>query len=243
VDVAFEPIRVRRTQLRDIAYDHIKEMIVSNRLAPGTLVTIDELVGRLAVSRTPVREALLRLQSEHLVDILPQRAVRVTEITPDEVRELFAVRELLECAAVEHASQAIPVAALDALDEQIVAAERQAETGDCGLYVRSDLELHNLILLHSGNGLLAELLTVIHDRAKRVRIFSGVYHHGEYLAVVTAEHRALVDALRRRDAATARDVLTDHLRRSTQRILAQIGSRRTGDSRTTSGRRAGSPAG
>jgi DNA-binding GntR family transcriptional regulator len=236
-------MRVRTTQLRDIAYDHIKEMIVSNRLAPGTLVKIDELVGRLAVSRTPIREALLRLQSEHLVDILPQRAVRVTEITPTEVRELFALRELLECAAVEHASQTIPAAALDALDEQIVAAEREAETGDCGLYVRSDLELHNLILLHSGNSLLAELLTVIHDRAKRVRIFSGVYHHGEYLAVVTAEHRSLVDALRRRDGSTARDVLADHLRRSTQRILAQLGSQRIGDGRTASGRRAASATG
>jgi DNA-binding GntR family transcriptional regulator len=216
----------RGSQLRDIAYDHVKELIVSNRLPPGTLLTIDDLVRRLAVSRTPVREALLRLQSEHLVEILPQRAVRVTEIRPDDVRELFAMRELLECAAVEHASQTIPAHLLDALDAEIVAAEAEVQAGQYELYVRVDLELHSLIRQHSGNGLLSELLALIHDRARRVRIFSGVYHEDDYVRVVTAEHRALVDAFRRGDGAAVRRLLSDHLRRAAERILTQIEAQR-----------------
>jgi DNA-binding GntR family transcriptional regulator len=216
------PIPITGSRLRHAAYNHIRDLIVSNQLPPGRLLTIDDLVRQLGVGRTPVREALLRLQSEHLVEILPQRAIRVAEITPIEVRELFAVRELLEGAAVEHASQVIPAALLDALDAQIATAGHQLAAGQHELYARSDLDLHTQIRLHAGNSMLTTLLELIHDRAHRIRLFAGFYSAHPAAAEVIAEHHGIVDALRRREATTARHRLAEHLRKSTNRILDQL---------------------
>jgi DNA-binding GntR family transcriptional regulator len=216
---------IPKSRLRDVAYEQIKQMIVSNRIAPGTFLSIDDFVQRLAISRTPIREALLRLQSEQLVEILPQRAVRVKEITETEVRELFSVRELLECAAVEQASQTIPIGLLDDLDVQVLAAEDRLRAREFDAYVDTDLKLHNMINQYSGNALLTELLGLILDRAKRIQVFSGI-DPGEYYArAVTLEHRAVIDALRRRDAEAARRLLSRHLHNAMQRVANQLKAR------------------
>ncbi len=229
----FDLAPVQSSRLGEIAYWKIKQMIVSNRLAPGTLLSIDDFVQWLTISRTPVREALLRLQSEHLVEILPQRAIRVTDITQAEVRDVFVVRELLECAAVEHASQTIPVDLLSELDAQMVSAESQLKAEKSGPFVETDLILHNLINRYSGNTLVTELLTLILDRAKRIQVFSGTESGEENAKAVTAEHRAIIDALRRREGDAARRLLAQHLRNAAQRILNQVRSHDAAGHRTS----------
>lgn len=218
-----------RSHLRDVVYEQVKSLIIANQLLPGTLLSINDLVERLGVSRTPIREALVRLQSESLVDILPQRAIRIAGIAPEQVRESFAVRELLECAAVENASQTVPIELLNILDQRMVEAERLVASREFDQFLGVDLDLHSLICTYSGNGLLSEMLRAILERTKRIQAFSSKDPGEEYARVVTAEHRALVDALRRRDANCARSLITSHLQNAVRRIEAQISVRNSAE--------------
>ncbi|MFI1565701.1 GntR family transcriptional regulator [Streptomyces sp. NPDC020490] len=147
-----EAIRpVRRTLLRDRAYEVIRDAIVAGEIEPGTVVRDADLAERLGLSRAPVREAFSRLVDEGLLESKPQSYTRVTPVVAAEVRDAAAVvgamHELVARVAVPRLSAA-DVAAMRAANERFAAA---VGSGDVDAAVRADDDLHDVLVRVAGN--------------------------------------------------------------------------------------------
>jgi len=203
------PERVTRTRgkTRPQVYGALRDAIVSVKFAPGRQLSENELAEWLGVSRTPVREALVRLSDERLVEIVPQLGTFVSRISVEAVADAQFVREALECAAVRLA--AVRSTREDvALLKAIVA--RQAQVSDFDHWYVLDDELHAALFALSGHGSAWTLAERAEAHLNRVRRLS--LPQPRYVAEMVAEHRLVVRAVERGDADAAEEALRHHLR-------------------------------
>jgi DNA-binding GntR family transcriptional regulator len=198
------------SSVRAQAYAILREAIVSLRLPPGHPISENELAAELGVSRTPVREAIIRLAGEGLVEVYPQRGSVVSRISVREVREAQFVREALERAALPDAAERLAGAGTDRLDA-IIAEQREAgAAGDAARFVAADEALHRTLTEIAGHHQVWNVVHAAKGHLDRVRWLSlpAPAEVGELIA----QHAAIVDALARGDLATADARLTTHLR-------------------------------
>jgi len=189
-------------------YAALRAEITALRLAPGTQLQEVALGQRYGVSRTPVREALQQLLRDGLVERFG-RFYRVIRLTETEVRELCELREALECMAVALAVERDPgcTEALDALiAEQVAAVAHEDWDG----FNELDGAFHLRIARGAGNAALLRQLELLHDRASLVRGMEQRRPH--WAESAPAEHRRIVDAMRRRDTAIAAAEMRYHIR-------------------------------
>ena len=191
-------------------YRALRDAIIAAEIAPGQRISENELAERLAVSRTPVREALIRLREERFVQIVPQLGTFVTRISAAAVEDAQFIRESLECAAVR-------IAAVRAEDGDIAALEglvqRQAEVSEHGDHARFavlDDEFHAALCELAGRPVAWEVAQRVKGHLNRVRRLS--LPQPDYLTEMVAEHRLVLDALRKRDPDAAETTLRHHLR-------------------------------
>lgn len=194
----------------DQVYVALREGIVTAELAPGRKLSENELAERLGVSRTPVREALIRLRDERLVAIVPQLGTFVTLISEDGVADAAFVREALECAAARLAAHRATADGLTDLQANLHAQERAHEDGDADAFDRLDDELHHRIAELSGHEIAWALARRANGHLDRVRRLS--LPEPGYLAEMISEHRGLIAAIADGDADTAEDRMRHHLR-------------------------------
>lgn len=197
-----------RGKTRPQVYGALRDAIISARFAPGRQLSENELAEWLGVSRTPVREALVRLQDDRLVEIVPQLGTFVTRISMSAVADAQFVREALECAAVRLAAERASREDVAAL-QGIIA--RQAEVkDDFGRWYLLDDELHASICALSGHEIAWTLVQRADAHLNRVRRLS--LPQPRYLQEMVAEHRLVVRAIERGDADAAEEALRHHLR-------------------------------
>ena len=207
------PIRLAsRTgaRARDQVYAALREAIVTAELEPGRQLSENELAGRLGVSRTPVREALVRLRDDRLVEIVPQLGTFVARISDQAVGDAQFVRESLECAAIRIA--AVRAQPADVLDLQAILSrqERARDARDFdGFYVLDD-ELHAALCELSGHGVAWRLAGRANGHLNRVRRLS--LPEPDYLAEMVVEHGEVVAAVQAGDPDAAETTLRHHLR-------------------------------
>ncbi len=191
------------------AYALLRDAIVAAELEPGQRLSENELAARLGVSRTPVREALLRLSDDGLVVVVPQLGSFVTRIHLRAVEDAHFVRESLECAAVRLAAEratAADVAALDAL----LAGQRDAGArGSFDAFYALDDAFHSALCDISGHGGAWEVSQRVNHHLNRVRRLSLPEPH--YLPEMIDDHAGVVAAVRGHDPAAAEDALRAHL--------------------------------
>lgn len=214
--VGLEPIET--SSLKDQAYARIKSLILSGGFCEREPLPIDQLSVQLEISRTPVREALLTLEGEHLVTSIPYKGTYVAELSAKEVQEIYQVREPLEAMAARLASPLIPD---DELAELRALFRGLAQGGLSDGHFESDTRLHGLILDHCGNAVLKELLMGLSDRIHRVRRFSA-RQGSSHLKLSFREHRLLLDALMHRNAAEAERLMAEHIRKAGKRIVGLV---------------------
>ena len=135
---------------RDQVYAALREAIVSAELEPGRRLSENELAEALGVSRTPVREALVRLRDERLVAIVPQLGTFVTLISTDAIADAAFVREALECSAIRLATERASERELEELQANLAAQERAEQSGDTEAFDRLDEALHRTLCELSG---------------------------------------------------------------------------------------------
>lgn len=202
--------------LRDHAYDAIKTAILSLHLKPGEPLVERELATRLGISKTPVRGALVRLEREGLVTMVPFKGAIVARIYKDDIREIFQLREALEGLAARLAApmfseadylegQRIHQAAEQAFQEQ-----RYTECSQVGH------GLHDLILRRADNSRLRLIVKNLDDQLQRFRLVSAAIPGR--LARSSQEHVEILEALHARDAALAERLMKEHL----QGVLADL---------------------
>jgi DNA-binding GntR family transcriptional regulator len=192
------------------AYRALRDAIIATELEPGQRLSENELAERLAVSRTPIREALIRLRDDRFVQIVPQLGTFVTRISTAAVEDAQFIRESLECAAVRLAATRAQDGDLAALAGLV---RRQAEVvghGDYERFAVLDDEFHAALCELAGRPVAWEVAQRVKGHLNRVRRLS--LPQPDYLAEMVAEHRLVVEALRKRDPDAAETTLRHHLR-------------------------------
>jgi GntR family transcriptional regulator, rspAB operon transcriptional repressor len=202
--------RTRGGSARSRVYATLHAEIVSAALPPGRRLSENELALALGVSRTPIREALVRLREDRLVEIVPQFGTFVTRISRRSVEDAHFVREALECAAVRRATALAGEDEIGMLREIVRRQEQTRASQDLDRFYLLDDELHRAFCELSGHELAWTLSQRASYHLNRVRRLSLPLP--TYIAEMIAHHGAVVDAIAARDAEGAEQALRHHLR-------------------------------
>lgn len=203
----------------DAAYQNMRRRILDNVWAPGFQALEGEIALQLGMSRTPVREALIRLANESLVEVIPRRGMRVLPVSPTDMKEIYEILGALESAAAEMLAARKPDdAELQPLVAATRAMEQALERDDLDAWAKADESFHEQLVTMAGNRMLADAVFSYWDRAHRARMFSLRLRPKPVTS--TQEHMALVDRLRQGDAAGAATVNREHRQRANRELLA-----------------------
>ncbi len=217
-----EPIN--QVNIRNEVYERIRRGIIGQQYPPGYRFKLNELEARLGVSRTPIKEALQRLQAEALVEIRPRRGTFVISIDRQEVEDTWEMRRLLEGYAAE-------VAVARATDEDVAelwALMRQLEP----LYSEHDVQdvveqiitldhtFHARFVAIAHNRRLSDLYDTIGHFVQLIRVQS-VFHLSD-LELARSEHHAIMDGLQQRDAPALVAAVDHHITRSIDRLFQRF---------------------
>jgi DNA-binding GntR family transcriptional regulator len=211
------PLAERRSgsTARARVYANLRDAIVRAELAPGRQLSENELAASLGVSRTPVREALVRLRDDRLVEIVPQLGTFVSPISNRAVADAQFIREALECASIRAAAPRVTVEDIELLEHNLAAQERARDSEDFDAFYVLDDQFHQMICDLSGRSVWN-----ITQRAKghlnRIRRLS--LPMPSYLAEMIAEHREIVTRLAEHDPDGAELALRHHL----QMVLREV---------------------
>ena len=215
--------------LADRAYESISDAIASGKHPPGAVLSEHTLARQLETSRTPVREALRRLQHEGVVKQVPRYGTIVCPPDRRKLRELYELREALECYAVESAVHRITPRQLDTLDvlaadcRQLAYELRRSDPpvlhGErLRFFLETDRRFHLLLLSAAGN---REIIQTVHNSRVLTGIF-GTYRQSHTLSVVAntyRHHQRIARAVRRKKPDDARYLLSYHIQQSRRRAL------------------------
>lgn len=191
-------------------YRALRDAIIATDFAPGQRISENELAERLEVSRTPIREALIRLRDERFVQIVPQLGTYVTTISVAAVEDAQFIRESLECAAVRIVAVRADDGDLAALEGLVQRQAEVSEHGDHARFAVLDDEFHAALCELAGRPIAWEVAQRVKGHLNRVRRLS--LPQPNYLAEMVAEHRLVLDALREHDPDKAETALRHHLR-------------------------------
>jgi DNA-binding GntR family transcriptional regulator len=198
------------------AYRHLKTRIMSADLPPGASLNELEIAAALGTSRTPVREAIRKLEQEGLAMRYPNRGAIVTKLSMTDVLEIWQLREILEPAACALAADRIDREALAKLESAFLELRGQEMGPEAyEAFLRADVGLHGLIVDSTGNATLRSVLGMLNERVVQVRVVTSP---ARFQSAV-AEHLAIVAALKARDAQEAMAAMRRHLERARQSLV------------------------
>jgi DNA-binding GntR family transcriptional regulator len=194
----------------------VSDEILSNRLPPGTVLNEVALARSLGVSRGPVREAIGRLASEGLVHVRPRRGAVVASLTREEFLEAYQVREALEVMAIRLAVIRIADEGVAELERLTAEMQEYAERGDIDRFFQANAAFHAAIVDASGNQKLREVYRQVVGQMGRYQMRSLALRGTLRRSI--QEHRAIVRAMRRRDADRSAHLLSEHIRIPQRRL-------------------------
>lgn len=198
----------------------IREAILTGELEPATLYSVSQLAQDLDVSRTPVREALLKLADAGLVKVERNRGFRVVRRDAEHVAEVFELRLLLEVPATGQAARRVEPELLDALDAELDAMQAAAREGDERLFMQHDRTFHDTVLAAGGNRLLGTVVANLRDTI--ITLGASTVPRSRSLEDITAEHTPIRFALAAKDAVAASAAMRSHLVHTRDLLLAQF---------------------
>ncbi len=198
----------------------LKEMIVRGELPPGERLYEVELAKRMGTSRTPVREAMVRLEHERLLQKRPQGGYQVRPLSQKEVQEAVGLREVLESYAAELAASKISAAQLAKLEKNVAQFEKALQRGDRRRLVDLNTVFHDTLYQAAGSDMLFELISNLRDVLFRFR--RALLGDLEAAARSLGDHRKLLAALKKGDPDQARRRCRDHLRRGGRWMMERI---------------------
>lgn len=219
--------RSSRVTLVDRAYREIRRRIVDNEYPPAHQVLEHELAAELGMSRTPVREALIRLENENFVQIIPRHGMRVVPLSLDDLHDMYEVLTALELTAIERLARSEPdVRALVALDHALDEMDAAVKKRDMDAWVEADERFHRMLIDLCGNARLASMAYMVWDQGHRARMTTVRLRPS--LEPSNREHRAVVAALRRGDWQEAVARHAKHRARTSREIIALLEQCRLG---------------
>ncbi|KSV80398.1 hypothetical protein N183_17555 [Sinorhizobium sp. Sb3] len=202
----------------DRAYRTLKRQILDNELPPGTQLLEAEASSLLGMSRTPVREAMIRLQEEGMVEIRPRHGMRVLGISARDVKEMYQVLTGLESiAAYVVASRGVSETEHEAMRKAVLDMDSALEADDLDAWARADERFHTLLVGLSGNQRLIGVVSQFVEQAHRARMLTLRLRPKPTQS--NRDHEALVDAIAAGDAEAARRIHHEHRERAGRIII------------------------
>jgi DNA-binding GntR family transcriptional regulator len=202
-------ISLRRTSLRDQVLRAIRSGLVTGQIVPGVVYSAAALAAELGVSNSPVREAMLALVDEGLMEVVPNRGYRPVTLSAADTAEIIQLRELLEVPAVGLAAQGDISDIYAALENLVGVIEETAAAGDVAGNLDADREFHLVLVGAGGNQRLARLVARLRDQARLYNLRYLAESGG--LRASAAEHRPLLAAVASGDRPLAERLMRAHL--------------------------------
>lgn len=209
-----------RVNITDRVHALLREAIVSGELKAGTLHSVYKLADEYGVSRTPVREAVLRLADTGMVRVERNRGIRIRGVTVEDIREVFELRLIMEVPAASYAAVHGGEKLIVALRAELAVMHDAALADDEARFMKHDRALHDTISAVLGNRRLSSGVAALRD-ATQARGASTV-HRSRGLEEIEQEHLPIVDALAARDPATAAARMEAHIIRTGTLLIRQV---------------------
>lgn len=205
--------------IREGVYRQIRAEILACDLTPGSSIHENVLAERYEVSKSPVRDALLKLEEQGLIDVIPRKGYRVRPVSAIDAKELYEMRLLLERACVRGAIE-------EASDEELRELDRFREDGEgetLGDWVSYNREFHSAVASVAGNARLAKATEDVLDQFDRLT-FMGVANDfaNGYADTFDDEHGAIIDAIQARDKGRASSLVAAHIKSARRRVLSAL---------------------
>ncbi|MBB4683514.1 GntR family transcriptional regulator [Amycolatopsis jiangsuensis] len=196
-------------KLSEQIYRLLRSRIVHGELEPGHRIDLPALIAELGISKTPLREALARLEIDGLVSTKPRSGTFVATLTVKDIGEVCDLRRGIEWAAASEAARRIPEDLVHELRAEVVEAERKARDGDYEPFFASDQRLHAAIMTHSGNDRLIRVRDSVEAYVQWMRVVGATGPHR--IAGSSRRHREILDALLTREPADAAAAVAQHI--------------------------------
>ena len=206
----------------DSVYEELLAAIVEARLGAGTLLSQNKLAARLGVSRTPVREALLRLERDGLVQRLPDAGFAVASITPEEVHEACDLLDLLDTYVYQRAAEKLSQQQLSDLLQLAQSLVHSAESGDTESWRAADKRYHAVIMSAAGNRLVRQYLQQTRQRVQRFWLQTPLFDGR--LRTCSQDHVTLAQAMLDTDSEMLSETVHAHVERMRANVLARLES-------------------
>jgi len=197
----------KQLDLKQKAYQAIKDKVIKCEILPGEDISENDIAREIGISRTPVREALMRLEHEKFITIYPRKGIVVSNISIDIINDIFQIRQIVEPQILYEAAKNLPLNWLKEMRRKFETA-RDDEV-DFRALVELDKEFHKYIINASGNAYLQRLMENIYDQNQRIRVISS--RDKARLHISNSEHVCLIDAILDNDLERAVKKLREHL--------------------------------
>lgn len=206
--------------LRDVVFNTLRQAILTGELKPGERLMELHLASRLGVSRTPIREAIHKLELEGLVTLIPRRGAEVAQITEKSMNDVLEVRRALDALCAELACDRITESELADLKQACDNFEAVVKTGDLKKITQADVALHDIIVRATGNQRLLQMVNNLSEQMYRYR-FEYIKDTSRHETLVE-EHRIIYQSIVKKDKKTASDAAKTHIDNQERAIIRRI---------------------
>lgn len=206
--------------LRDVVFQTLRKAILTGELKPGERLMEIHLAEKIGVSRTPIREAIRKLELEGLVTNVPRKGAQVAEISQKGLRDVLEVRRALDSFCAELACERITDEEKKELKEACLNFEEAVKTKDATIIAKADVRFHDIIIASTGNERIVALINNLAEQMYRYR-FEYIKDESNHPKLI-AEHRMLVEAITNGDGEKARAIAGEHIDNQELSILKQL---------------------
>ena len=206
--------------LRDVVFNTLREAILKGDLKPGERLMELQLASKLGVSRTPIREAIRRLEQEGLAVTTPRKGAEVAKMTLKDMEDVLEIRDALDELAVRIACQKISDEQLRQLEDVKELFEKSTQTGNVKKIAEADVSFHDVIYEATGNPKLVTLLNNLREQVYRYRV-EYIKDPKNYPTLI-AEHEAILDSLKNRDVKNAVEAMHVHVANQAEAVKMVI---------------------
>ena len=212
--------------LREVVFNTLRQAILKGELKPGERLMEIALAERLGVSRTPIREAMRKLELEGLVVMIPRRGAQVANITEKDLNDVLEVRIVLENMAIEKACARMTEEDIEKLWAAAKAFEQTTAEGNLVKMAEADVAFHEIIYQASDNKRLIQVLNNLREQIYRYRV--EYLKNNEVYEQLLEEHEFLIQAVIKHDKAQAKDIICRHIDNQEKAIAEFIRNKKSG---------------
>lgn len=206
--------------LRDVVFNTLRQEILTGKMKPGERLMEIHLANKLGVSRTPIREAIRKLELEGLVIMIPRKGAEVAQISWKSLKDVLEVRRALDVLAIELACERMTQEELESLYHACESFEEATKTKDTRKIAEADVAFHDIIVASTGNKRLIQLVNNLSEQMYRYR-FEYIKDSGPHRMLIE-EHKEMYRSIQNKDKIAAADVVKKHIDNQEEAIIRQL---------------------